>query len=204
MGFFNIFGKEIKLDALTLIDNGENEFDKQNYSAALDYYKKALVVDKSNWYVYFKTGKCYQLSNNFTNAIKYYNKGKNYDDNLDINNGLGESYLMKSEFRQAIIYLNKALTLLRELDEINNSSSSWYKANILNNLAVGYYNIGDLEKAKDCCMNGIKADQSYPGNYGILGSICLEQKLIKEALIFLRKGEQLGDKRSKDIINDLF
>ena len=203
MGFLNIFGKKINLDTLTLINNGDTEFGKGNYPNALNYYEKALLEDQSNWYIYFRIGKCYQFLNNFSKAIEIYDSGKVYDDNFDINRGLGESYLMLSEFRQAISYLRKALTLIQKLDKINNSNSNWDKANIFNNLAVGYYNIGDSEKAKDCCMNGIKTDKNYAGNYGILGSLCLEENLIEEAISFFRMGAHLGDQRSKDILKDL-
>ena len=62
--------------------------------------------------------------------------------------------------------------------------------------------IGDSEKAKDCCMNGIKIDDSYAGNYGILGSLCLEQDLLQEGMNFLRMAAKLGDQRAKDILGE--
>lgn len=203
MGIFNVFGKKVNVNTLALIENGEREFTVGNYLNALNSYEKALIEDKSNWYIYFRIGKCYQFLNNFSKSIDIYQIGKNYDDNFDINRGLGESYLMQSEFNQGILYLEKAMKLLHKLDEITNSNSKRDKANILNNLSICYYNIGDVEKAKDCCLNGIKTDEKYAGNYGILGSLFLEENLINEAINFFEIGARLGDQRSKEILNNI-
>ena len=202
MGIFNVFGRKVNTDTLKLINEGDLKMDNGEFSSATQLFSKAIEIDKTNWYAYFRRGKSYQLSNDFDKAILDYKKGISLDDNFDLNRGLGESHLMKSEFGQAIPYLRKALEKLTKLDEINGGNSKWDKANIYNNLAVGYYNVGDSEKAKDCCMNGIKIDDSYAGNYGILGSLCLEQDLLQEGMNFLRMAAKLGDQRAKDILGE--
>jgi tetratricopeptide (TPR) repeat protein len=212
MGTFNVFGRNVNTDILKLINEGDRKLDNQNYSDAIELFSEAIEYDNTNWYCYFRRGKAYQLSNNFERAIVDYKKGISFDDNFDLNRGLGESYLMKSDFNNGIIYLLKAFNKLTELDDIfkrsnqntvNPKKTNWDKANIMNNLAVAYYNIGDKQNAIESCKKGIEFDSTYGGNYGILGSLYLEDQLFKEAVNFFEIGASFGDSRSKDILNDL-
>jgi len=213
---FNSLGRNVNEDALALINKGDEEFQKNNFLKAIEFFSKAIQKDKTDWYPFFRRGKSYQLSNNFDNAIKDYFQGVSIDNNFDLNRGLGESYLMKSDFSNGKKFLLKAFDLLTKMEDIDKmgrsekdfekfklSNYGWEKANLMNNLAVAYYNLDDTQEAFNCTGKGIEYDSSYAANYGIRGSIYLESGHHSDAINFLKKAASLGDNRSQSILDNL-
>jgi tetratricopeptide (TPR) repeat protein len=205
MGLLNIFGRNVNLDTLSLINKADEEIKRNNLQASIETLSKVIEIDKTNWNVYFKRGKSFQLLNKFDEAINDYLKGILLDDNDSLNRGLGECYIMKSDFHNGKKYFTKAFNLIEELesfDQVSLRDYKWDKANIMNNLAVAYYNLGNRQEAINCCKKGIDFESSYGGNYGILGSLCLEDNLFNEAINFFNIGASFGDERSKEILKD--
>lgn len=60
-----------------LIRNADNEFEMKNYSKAIHLYEKVLrngEIDGTTIEISRRIGECYEEINDFSNAVKYYNK----------------------------------------------------------------------------------------------------------------------------------
>jgi tetratricopeptide (TPR) repeat protein len=206
MGIFDFFkAKDNKIDAFAYCDK---LFDEGKYHEAIRVLDIAIESEPSNWYSYFRKGKCYQFMNNFNKAIVEYEKGRCFEDNFDLNRGIGECYLMTEQWMMGKNSLLKSYHLLLELEKnkANNSNSNISlnndKANILNNLAIALYNLDEIQDAIKYSEDGIKFDPNFSGNYRILGTILLSYDNAK-GIRLLKQAASLGDEMAKTILKDI-
>jgi tetratricopeptide (TPR) repeat protein len=206
MGIFDFFKtKNSKIDVFAYSDKF---FDKGNYHEAIRVLDIAIETEPSNWYSFFKKGKCYQYLNDFSKAIEIYKKGQKIEDNFDLNRGLGECYLMTEQWQSGKNALLKTYSLLLDLEKgpssniVNKKIIPNDKANILNNLAIAVYNLNEIEDAIKYSEDGIKFDPNFAGNYRILGIILLDYDNLK-GIKLLKQAASLGDEMAKTILNDL-
>ena len=168
----------------------------------------AIETDPSNWYSYFRKGKCYQFMNNFHKAIDEYKKGLHFEDNFDLNRGIGECYLMTEQWLNGKNALVSAYSLLLDLERgpsskiVNINTIHNDKANILYNLAIAHYNLNEIQDASRYSEAGIKTDPNFAGNYRILGAILLEYDITR-GIKLLKQAVDLGDEMAKTILNDI-
>ena len=206
MGVFDIFKKKNnKVDITAYIDRLFNEGKYQETIKVIDI---AIETEPTNWFLYFRKGKCFQFMNNFDIAIREYEKGVRFEDNFDLNRGMGECYLMTEQWFNGKNSFLKALRLLSDLEknpsnkDKNEANFNNDKANISNNLAIAFYNLDEIEDAIQYSEMGIKFDPNFAGNYRILGIILLAYdrtrgvRLIKQAV-------SLGDEMAKEVLNDI-
>lgn len=102
------------------IENGVNEpevyektafsFQKtNNYSKALDYYKKAEFFDQNKKWLYKKIGFTYLKIKDFKNALDYYLKAEAEDsDDIATQSFIGRCYTELGNFNEALKYFFKA------------------------------------------------------------------------------------------------
>ena len=200
MGLFNIFRKnENKIDAFAYSDK---LFDDGKYLEAIKVLDIIIESYPTNWYSYFRKGKCFQYLNEFDKAINEFEKGSQFEDNMDLNRGLGECYLMKENWLKGKKFLFKTYNLLLELEKQNNRKLNNDKSNILNNLAIALYNLDEIQDAIKCSEEGIKYDPMFSGNYRILGTILLAYDKTK-GIQLLTKAVSLGDSMARTILNDI-
>jgi tetratricopeptide (TPR) repeat protein len=196
MGLLDFFKtKDNKIDVFAYCDK---LFDEGKYQEVVRLMDIAIETNPSNWYSYWRKGKCYQFMNNFHKAIDEYKKGLRFEDNFDLNRGIGECYLMTEQWGSGKSALLKSYNLLLVLEKSasNNSNSNKRfntdKANILNNLAIALFNLDEIHEAIEYSEIGIVSDPNFSGNYRILGTILLEYditrgiKLLKQAAEFIR------------------
>ncbi len=206
MGIFDFLKtKNNKIDVFAYSDK---LFDEGNYHEAIRVLDIAIETEPSNWYSYFKKGKCYQYLNDFSKAIEIYKKGQKIEDNFDLNRGLGECYLMTEQWQSGKNALLKTYSLLLDLEKgpssniVNKKIIPNDKANILNNLAIAVYNLDEIEDAIKYSEDGIKFDPNFAGNYRILGTILLDYDNLK-GIKLLKQAASLGDEMAKTILNDI-
>jgi tetratricopeptide (TPR) repeat protein len=197
--------KDNKID---VFEYSDKLFDEGKYQEAIRVLDIAIETDPSNWYSYFRKGKCYQFMNNFQKAIEEYEKGRHFDDNFDLNRGIGECYLMTEQWTSAKNTILKSYSLLLELEKSesnNNNSNKRFdndKANILNNLAITLYNLDEIQDAIKYSEDGIKFDPNFAGNYRILGIILWENNNPR-GIKLLKQAASLGDEMAKTVLNDI-
>lgn len=66
-----------------MVAAGENEFVKNNYEKAIEYYLKALEFDQKNYYAALFIGDCYLHLNDYDKAETWYQKAIAIDPNLE-------------------------------------------------------------------------------------------------------------------------
>lgn len=206
MGLLDFFKtKDNKIDVFAYCDK---LFDEGKYQEVVRLMDIAIETNPSNWYSYWRKGKCYQFMNNFHKAIDEYKKGLRFEDNFDLNRGIGECYLMTEQWLTGKNALLKAYALLLDLerdplsDIVNINIIPNDKANILNNLAIALYNLDEIQDAIKYSEDGIKFDPNFAGNYRILGTILLEYDITR-GIKLLKQAADLGDEIAKTILNDL-
>lgn len=201
MGIFdNYRKKDNKIDAFAYSDKLFNE---GRYQEAIKVLDIAIETEPTNWYSYFRKGKCFQYMNYFDKAILEYEKGRRFEDNFDLNRGLGECYLMTEQWFKGKNSLLKAYRLLLDLEKSqSNKKFGNDKANVLNNLAIALYNLDEIEDAIKYSEDGIKFDPNFSGNYRVLGTILLSYDNLK-GIKLLKQAANLGDEMAKSILNDI-
>ena len=199
MGLFDLFKKrDNKIDAF---DYADKLFNQGKYLDAIRLMDLAIETNPSNWYYYFRKGKCLQYMNNIDSALSEFDKGLKFEDNFDLNRGLGECYSLKGNWSKSKVAFLKSFRLLVELEKQTNNNFNVDKANILNNLSIALYNLDEIEDAIKYLEAGIKFDPTFSGNYRILGTILMSYDRIK-AIELLRKAISLGDSMANEILND--
>jgi tetratricopeptide (TPR) repeat protein len=206
MRIFNFFKKkDNKIDVFAYCDK---LFDEGNYQKAIKILEIAIETDPNNWYSYFRKGKCFQFMNNFERAIDEFKKGLIIEDNFDLNRGIGECFLMTEQWRSGKNAFLKAYSLLLDLETRQSSNivniyiNPRDKANILNNLAIAFYNLNEFQEAVRCCEDGIKFDPNYSGNHRILGIILWENNN-ERGISLLKYAANLGDEMAKSFLNEI-
>lgn len=192
---------------INVFELSDKLFNEGNYTEAVRILNIAIETEPHNWYSYFRKGKCYQFMNQFQNAISIYKIGLDCGDIFDLNRGIGECFLVKEEWLEAKRYLFKAYGQLQELENLTAENErqaknfSYDKANILNNLAVAYYNLSQLNNCVTCCEKGIEFDPNYAANYTVLGTIYVNNN-DPRGIELLKKASKLGDLKASAILNN--
>jgi len=80
----------------------------ENYSDALEHYKKAELHSKPRSWLYNKIAYCYRQLEDFDSAIKYYLDSEKLDpENLFIQTMLGQVHMEKTDYETALKYFYK-------------------------------------------------------------------------------------------------
>lgn len=143
---------------------GDNHFEKENYSSAINFYK--FAVENGDFYANYRLAYSYNKLENFDLAIKYYN---NFIDALDTSklentkqdkalsmNQIADVYRWgKEDYKNAIIWYLKAieneykypdyfqLAYSYDMLEDYTNAEKWYKKSIENdNEKVAMWNLG--------------------------------------------------------------
>jgi len=203
-----VLGVKVNPEALAYITAGDQAFQQDNYPQAITHYSKAIELDPKNRYPLSKRGKCYQMTQQCDRALEDLFKAKAFDDNFENNQSIAECYLFKKDFTSAVKYFDTAVKKLEEVEAIDTGSIMGInygatKARALNNQAVCYFNLQQLDKAIDCTTKGIKANPNYPNNHSIRGMIYLQQGNRSQAITDLQNAARLGDPRANAILSQI-
>lgn len=141
-------------EAIKYYNLGLDESDKENYSKAIEYYKKAVVFDSDFAFAYDNIGICYRKLNKFDEAIEAYEKSLKIDPNgkMPLQN-IAIAYIYKKEYKKGL----KAYEKLSKLDP--NNPEVFYG---IGNIYANY--VFDYEKGLDnlCKAYNIYVKQKSP------------------------------------------
>ena len=105
----SILGRPVNPDALAYTLLGENEYKKDNYEGAIEWYSKSINIDSANHYNFTQRGKSYMFLKVYDKALTDLFLSQKLDDNFPNNQAIAECYLFKQEHNVAIKYFNIAL-----------------------------------------------------------------------------------------------
>jgi len=115
-----------------LIDKGANEFKKDNYQNALDFFNEALSISKDNrqiGFIYSWIGDVYYYMEDYNKSVTYYNKSLSIDETSQKIKNDSKEQLIKSYIKLYEIESNNDFELsMSYLQEILNISPHNYYA----------------------------------------------------------------------------
>lgn len=161
----------------TIYNNlGSAYYNKGEYVKAIDYYQKALVIDKKYHgeehpkiaIRYSNLGSAYNSKGEYDKAIEYYQKalaidkkfyGEEHPEIATRYNNLGSAYVSKGEYDKAIEYFEKALTI----DKKYHGEEHPDIAIDYNNLGAAYNSKGEYDKAIAYFQKALAIDKKFNG-----------------------------------------
>ena len=151
----------------------------------------------------FNTGSSYRLKEDYENAVRYYQEGKNLFETFgnitmkaQANDILQNLYTGMKQYRRAVEFGTKAIKDLKEIDNPSLLGTAY------NNLGLNYLNLQKFDSAKRCFNEALSIakridDKSMEVNqYLNMGDVLLQQRnytsikpYMEKALIISRKME---------------
>lgn len=137
----------IKQDINYYLNLANDYFNKQNYSSAIEYYKKVLSINPNYVAANENLGACYFRINKYDSALVYLNKA------ISVNPNESNAYVTV-----AAVYVNTGKYDLAESNckkaiGLNPNSSNAY-----NNLGLVYWNKGLHKQALECFSRSLSLD----------------------------------------------
>ena len=147
-----------------------------NKTSSIDKYKSILKNNSNNHTAKQNIVNEYIKSGETEEAIKFLKQciNKNRYDVISYFI-LGNIYLSTKEYTKSVIILERAR-------QINPKSSD-----VINNLGMSYYNLGDLEKAKNCFTECIEIKSDHYIAYSNIARIFFIKENYKDAINFYSK-----------------
>lgn len=193
--------------------NGHSYLD--NYSEAIECYRKGEELGYGNVRLYNNLGSAYLKMGDIERALKNYNKGLQINSNFSpLLNNLGYLYTRKREFDEAISYLEKAVkedpnysaplnnlgNIFNEKREFDKAVDYYHKAieidpenqHALNNLGTVYYAKGNYEEAIRFFNKAIVINSDYGDPWMNLGAICSDKGKFLDAIRYFDKSIELN------------
>lgn len=148
---------------------------QMQYLKAAELYEQAAIKyeaeQKSDAFMYFKAGQCYNRVKKYDNAIPLLNKAKDLGyDEADLYISLGDAYVGKKDFKQA----EEALLSGRGKDEER-------ELDISKKLAFTYLNSKQYEKSVEVINSGLEVEPNDVSLLYYLGSSYQRMKKYPEA-----------------------
>ena len=151
------------------------------YDKAITYYEKAGELG-SDQAVNYQIGRCYKDMGDDDNALVYYLRSIEAEENLEGENywNVAAIYTNRGDYEKAILYFQKAGEMGSD-DAINNM------------IGYCYGNIGDMDKAIEYMLKSIESGEDNGGtNYQNLAILYYRNKEYDKALEYLPKVLELG------------
>ncbi len=118
--------------------------ENKNYLTALDYFNKAVSIDKKYIEAYLELGNLYLLNEDYKNAKENYEKALTIDPNYpEVNFALGEIEMRSGNYGDAAVFYEKAI----KLDTTSNLKYYYQLGMAYNSLKDSVNTIKNLNKA---------------------------------------------------------
>ncbi|MDO8142904.1 MAG: tetratricopeptide repeat protein [Candidatus Brocadiales bacterium] len=159
---------------------GNTYFKNKQYEAAIQMYRKSLLLPYSYPFIHFNLGAAYEKVGLVDKAIEEYKASisRNNDNTLAYNN-LGTVYDKQGLYDMAIEAYNNALT------------DNPYFPLSHNNLGNTYEHVGNPEKAMAEYTEALNIDNNYADAHNNLGAMYLKKGKLDDAIVELKKTTQL-------------
>jgi len=179
--------------AVQLVDKGVALYDAGNYTAALEKYKEALLIDEHYSRAYYETAYTYYAMQEHKQAIKYADKvikeGGKY---------LVEAYTLKANILDMTGKPEEAVAVYKEaMDQLSGGDYM-----LCYNYALTLFEIKEFDEAERIVIKGMRQNPMHASSHLLFGNIMLvEEKRIQGMLadeFFLFR--EPDSKRSKTIV----
>lgn len=161
-----------------------------NYEKALEYYKKAEILDTNKLWILKKIALCHRYLNNHKEALDYYKEAEKLDpENLYIQAYIGHSLLSLKEYEEALKYYFKVEYLSPSNQKIQRPIA-WISLII-----------GKFDTAEKYYKKLIDSDKNRL-DYISLGHVHTCQNKMKEAMKYYKKAYNLFDYNYKLFVQD--
>ncbi len=158
IGFLNVFAQKTNKDdsVQELIKKGIELHDDRDYKQAIEAYKEALEIEPNSMLATYELALSYLALRDYENASRLSKKVINSKDEKL----LSAAYRVKSQSLVETDKIDEAITLLENaIKEIKNDYNLHF------NLALNYFNKGELEKTILHVNNAINLDKFQSGAY---------------------------------------
>ena len=204
----SLLGGEYNPKAMAYSTLAKESYDNDDFATAINLYSKALEFQPLNWHFLSQRAICYRMSNEYDKSLTDALSSKKIDDNFENNQTIALCYLFKKAFLEAVQHFDIAIKYLDSYEENDQAKMMGInygatKSRALNNQAVCYYNLQQLDKAIECTTKGIQAKSDYSNNYFIRGMIYLSQGDKLKARSDLENAARYGDTRANGILADM-
>jgi tetratricopeptide (TPR) repeat protein len=178
-----------------LMDEGIHQYELNQYDVAIEYYEKALEIDKKSQaahyelsYTYYTMGK---MSKSYKHAKKAIKIGGEYTADAYVLKGNVQN--IKGRFYDAMRTFKKGLRAYPDYFLLHY------------NLAFTAYLRGDIRLTKKAIARSIELNPMYPGNHFLLGFVKLDEEKNTPALMAFTYFLMLepSSKRAKEAMNQV-
>jgi tetratricopeptide (TPR) repeat protein len=168
----NDYINAMKYFHMSFISNTDYEIAQENYNAAYEswiserenelirpiipFTEKPTMYNSLGWFYYY--------SGDFHNAIYYFRKAIEEDENYQF------AYISLAYIYDEGNNFETALNYLKEAEEIDENNPDLY-----NNLGIVYYHLSDYENSENSFMKAIKLNNRFAEPYNNLGFLCFEK-----------------------------
>jgi superkiller protein 3 len=160
---------------------------------ALEYYRKAIDLNPNNALYHENIGLLYERQKDYNNSELSFLKAIELDPkNSALLNRLANVYYDKEDFNKAIEYYQKAID--------NQAVSPTQDSVYVENLALAYEKLGELESAKAAYLKATEINPSKADNFNRIGILHYKQGEHEKAIEYYQKAYDI-DKNAVYIEN---
>ena len=180
------YQKAIMVVAQTLAKNGDEEFRRKEYDAALTYYHQAV-----SYYSNFKDG-TFRLAKTYFSVKDFENAKKWCEQTISIDSTHVQSIKMLGDTYKRSGDINKAIGLYTEAVEINvNYDRAYYS------LGVALKDVGRYDEASQALNKALLVNPLYTKAYETLGVVYQEKNDLDNAVFNFQKAIDIDGKAYK-------
>ncbi len=169
---------------------GQLYFTQGDHKKALHYFRKALVLDKKNFTVYFEIGTVLQDLEQYEEAIL------NYDKSIKLNIEYPEALLNKGICLRKIGKINEAILSIKNALEINPSFTEGYSS-----LGFAQSELKQYEEALNSLNQAIAINPNHAQAWINKGHVLSELQQYEEALNSLNQAIAINPNHAQAWIN---
>lgn len=204
----NILGKEYEVnpDAMVFSQRGLDNYQRQNYPAAISDFTKAINAQPNNQNFYTMRGTAYEDMGNDVEAAKDFAKTLEiHPTDFVASYRLGMVYFRKKDFENAVKWLKVSYANAPDGDLThvgigNNNIMFVHKKIITGNLGNFLVQLKRFEEGFRYLDEAIKIDPNYHNPYMVKGMAYAQMGKPKEGIPYLKKAAQLGNQQAAGAI----
>ena len=189
-----------------LINVAITEFNRGNYTIALENYQKTLKLTeeindiKQSSLIYINMGNLFYKQSNYPKAYDYYQKALKINEDLGIKekiafclNNIGSLLIEQGEYQKALEYLQNALQIKEELEDTKGIASTF------SNIGAVYLNLKKYNKAFEYFQYSFKSKEALgdkaaiPSSLINIGKIHSAQENYHKAIKILERAFNLSN-----------
>lgn len=167
---FSAFAQQDSIEAL--IKTGIEFHDQRKYENAIEWYEKALKIDKKSALANYEIALSYYHLREYKKALKYSKKALKYGENKL------STYILQGGILDEMGKTEKSIKLYEKaLEEYPYNYLLFY------NLGVSYFNNGEIDKSEKVLIKAIRNKPTHPGSHLLLAYVQNQKQLQIRSLL---------------------